>query len=107
MHSSQHDKEPRQPISIEEWVLTDFGYAHVLGKPIPEISPSGKTGVLAEDFLDAYPAYSPHRQDTEDLLEWYREADPADPDYSAIRDDISRYLEVQFGPPSPEAQDTH
>src|ERR1700756_3364910 len=103
MDRARHNKEPVEPVSIEAWVLTEFKYADLLGKPIPKTSPGGETGVLAEDFLNAYPKDSPHRQDTQDLLEWFRDADPAHPHYQVIKDDISRHLKALFGPP-PEAE---
>lgn len=93
--------EAETPISIGEWALTDLGYGEIIGQPIP--SPDANAPkVLAEDFLDLYPAGSQHRQDTEDLLEGYREMDPTDPDYEGTRRLILRYFKTWFGPPPSE-----
>jgi hypothetical protein len=94
-----HNQEPKEPASTEARILTDLGYAHVLGNPVPASSPGAEPDVLAENFLDAYPDDSPHRQETEDLLTGYLAMDPSDPDYPATRRHILRYVETWFGPP--------
>jgi hypothetical protein len=91
------DQDPLAAITLEAWALTEFGYGHTIGTEIPNVS-----GVLAENFLNAYPEGSPHRQETEDTLQGYHDMDPLDPDYEATRRFIALVLARRFGPLPPE-----
>jgi hypothetical protein len=81
--------------SIEAWTLVELGYSHTLDVPLPG------SDILGKDFLSAY-GDSPHREATEDLLEGFKDMDPAEPDYEPTKTYILRYLEAQFGPPQPQ-----
>ena len=89
---------PEQPQSLEARVLRDLGYADVLGKPIPPLNERGGSDVLADNFLDAYPEGSSHRQETEEMLLAFSDMDPSDGDYAFMREHIRRYFEAWFGP---------
>lgn len=83
---------------IEEWTLRTLGYEGFLDQEF------GGYGVVGRNFLDAYGA-SPHRQNTEDLLEGFRDMDETDPDYEGMKEYILRFLRTQIGPLTAEDGD--
>jgi hypothetical protein len=94
-------EEAPQP-SDEEWVLRELGYDSAIGSIIPKSLSGMKEGVLAENFLDAYPDGSTHREGTRIEIDLLRHADPGSEEYARIRRHTSRYIKAIFGPPPTE-----
>jgi hypothetical protein len=91
---SPAEREPVSTPTIEEWTLERLGYAHCLDQELF----IGGNPVVARNFLACY-GNSPHRQNTEDLLEGFRMMDPSDADYEATKQYIGGYLKTILGEP--------
>jgi len=96
-HLDQGAELEADSLRIEEWTLLGLGYGHCLDTPVAEGDVRGR------NFLDAY-GDSPHRGETEDLLEGFKDMDPTDPDYVSTRTYVMGFLEAKFGPPAPTSQ---
>lgn len=90
--------ETEPELRLEERALTKIGYGHILDN---EIALPGRPIVQGRNFLDAY-GDSPHRQNTETILEALDLTDPTDPDYAQLRAYILQFLRPTFGEPMPE-----
>lgn len=91
------ETEPEQ--RLEARALTRLGYGHCLDTDV--VLPGGAT-VQGRNFLDGY-GNSPHRQDTEKILQAFELIERDDPNYETLRTYILHFLRPQFGEPQLES----
>ena len=81
---------------IEEQVLLRLGLEELLDKPV-QVG-NQEVGATGANFLDAYPAGSSHREQTEDILTEFAAMSTSDPDYQQTKDYILSWLRASFEP---------
>lgn len=88
------EEDPRLQ-TLEARALIASGYGHHVLSPV-RLRGQVVEGVFGYNFLAAYGADSPHRQETEELLEAFVELLPDDPDYADTREYVGAHFQAYF-----------